>query len=508
MPQVISSISEAAGRGVFIIFKAVLDAIKAVGTGRAAMVAQLPWGPPNVQNDFSDAATFRSMYAPAGMPRTSAAYLMATKFPWIDLQIVRVTGTTPVKATFQLQNATPANSVRVDALYEGAAGNAISLVVAAATSGTANNFKLTVSVTDSATGLNTTETYDEIDTTQVADDATHTYWAGVTSGSLLIGALVRSGTGRPVNGTYTLATGSDGAAIASGNYLGTPGNGDAGVSLLENDSDINFVFTDDPGAGNLVAVMAGLKAHVLLMKDRRISILMGLPGETKATAVTNVALNRDTHCVYVFPHCKVLDDQGATRTIPLTGPLASLATLLTPHLSVAFKSTAFTKALANIIGLDVATTQKQTRIDLEKAGVVCFEKNPKSGQFSPYNDITTDASGASIFQTRMADYIAFSMAQRLEDFRGGPNDDELYEDEDSLIKAFLLELKTNRKQDHIFRPCIIDYQVFPLEAANTAAQIAAGDATHSFKVQLISERKRTFLLGEIGTAVKVTPSAA
>jgi hypothetical protein len=399
------------------------------------------------------------------------------------------------------------NVLTVPAKYYGVYGNGISVVIAAATNGVANSFNMTISKTDAATGLVTSEFYPNVDSDKVVDDASNTYWAGVTASSLLVGGLVKLGAGRPANGTYALAAGSDGAAIASANYLGTPLSGDKGVAVLENDPDISFVFTDDPGAGLLVAVMAGLKSHVVAMKDRRIACLMGNAGETKATAITNAALNKDSHCVYVFPHGKVLDDQGNKVTIPLTGPLASFGTLLTPHLSLAYKAAAFTKALANIVELDAATTVKQTRIDLDKAGVICFEKNPKSGHFSPYNDISTDAATA-VYATRMADFIAFSIAERFEDNKGAPNDDETYEDEATLLKAFLRELEDNRKIDHILRPSILGFEIFPLEAANTQATLDAGDATHSFKVKLISERKRTFLLGEIGTTVKVTPSTA
>lgn len=505
MPEVISSVSQASGRGVFIIFKAVLDAVLAVGTGRAAMIAQLPWGPIDTETPFQDAATFRDLFAPAGFPRTSQGYLMATKFPWIDLQIIRVLGTTPVKATFTIQNVTPANCLKVDGKYYGAQGNGIQVLIANATSGTGTSFDMTVSITDAATGLVTSEFYQDVDSTQVADDATHTYWAGLGASSKLV-AFTKAGTGRPVNGTYTLASGSDGAAIASGNYLGTPGSADKGLALLELDADVSFIFTDDPGSTPLSAVMAGIKAHCVLMKDRRIGVLMGLPAETSTTAKTNAATNAYDHCVYVWPHGKVLDDQGNKTVIPLSGPLASFATLLTPHLSIAYKSKAFTKALANLIELDASAT-KATKIDLEKNGVVPFEKSSKTGWFSPYCDVTTSKTSA-VFGVRMADYIAFSIADTLEEFRGAPNDDETFEDERTLIDDFGLQLVANRKRDHIFLPCINAWQLLPTEANNTAATIAAGDATHGIRATLISEQKRIFLVGEIGTTVKITASTS
>lgn len=504
MPEVVTSISAAAGRGVFIIYKAVLAAITAVGTGRAAMVAyDLPWGPLDEETSYSDAATFRKTFAPAGFTRTGQAYLMATRFPWIDLQIVRILGNAPAKATINAQKAGALDCVQLPAKYFGTGGNGITAVVSAASDANADHFDLTVQKMDAATGLNTTEVYLNVDSTQT--DAA--YWSGITAASDLLGPLVKSSVGRPVNGTYTLAAGTNGAAVGSANYLGTPGSADKGIALLENDADVSFVFTDDPASGIHAAVMAGIKSHCVFMKDRRVGILMGLPAETVATAKTNVALNKDSHCVYVYPHCKVLDDQGNKVVIPLSGPLASFATLLTPHLSCAYKSKDFTKALSNIVELDASTASKSVRIELEKVGVMAFEKNKKSGHFSPYNDITTDAV-TPLFVTRMSDYIAFSIAERLEDFRGAPNDTETQEDERTLIKSFLKEMYDNKKIDHIFRPCIDGYEQLPLEATNTQAQLDAGDITHGAKVKIISEQKRIFLSIEAGTSVKVTMAAA
>jgi hypothetical protein len=503
MPEVISSVSEASGRGVFIIFKAVLAAVAAVGTGRAVMVAQLPWGPLDTEEAFGNAASFREMFCPDGFARTSQGYLMATKFPWVDLRIVRVAGTTPVKATINLANITPVTCIRIDGKYFGAAGTGITVVVTAATNGTATSYNITFAKTDPATGLNTTETYPDVDGTQT----TQAYLDGVFGDSKIV-SVVYVAAGRPVNVSTALAGGSDGAAIASLNYLGTPGSGTTGVSVLENDPDVSFVFTDDPGAGILAAVMAGLKAHVQLMKDRRIAILMGLPGETKATAITNVALNRDNHCVYVYPHAYVPDDSGTSTLIPLTGPLAAFATLLTPHLSIGYKNASFTKAFAAITGLDMATTIKQTRIDLEEAGVVAFERNSASGHYSPYCDTTTGADRVPVYAVRMADYIAFSVAEALEPYRSGPNYIEQQEDERTLLREFLRELKANAGIDVIFRPSIEDFEVIPIEASNTTTQLDAGDFTIDFRVALIPEQKRIFLRGEIGTTVVVTPSAA
>lgn len=504
MARIISSLVQAVGRGSFIFAKRVADAIRASGTARCAMVCQLPWGPVGVLTPFGGAATFRNMFAPAGFPRTSDGYLTATKFPWLDLQIVRVLGAGAAAATKDFQTAGVVTCLGVTGLYKGTAGNSISGTVAAATNGVANSFNLTLSITD-AFGGNTTETYENLDSTQAAG----TYWTAITANSKLVGPLVKLGTGRPANATASLAAGTDGTlAIASADYLGTPGNADLGVALLESLQGTDapaFVFTDDPGSGLLVAVNAGLKAHRVLMADKRICIIQGLPAETAATAKTNSALNILDHCAYVWGHANGPDDQGTTQNIPLTGPLACIAQAMQPHLSPAYKSADYTALLGWITSLDVSTAGDTVKADLETNNVIAFEKNA-NGTFSPYNGTMTD--GSAMYVVRARDFSAFTMTGALDQFRNGPNDSETIESERAVIESLLKQWKKNRQIDHILRFSIIDWQLLPTEATNTQADLDAGTCTQQYKMKVASEQKQFFLIAEVGTTVTITPSSS
>jgi hypothetical protein len=499
--QIISSIVQAVGRGEFILARKVAQAIKASGTARVAMLCQLPWGPVGVLTPFVSHKAFRDTFSPDGFDRTGAGYLTATKFPWADLQIVRVLGAGAAAASFAFQTSAAVNCLLVPALFKGSGGNAISGTVADASSGVASSFDLTATITDSLAGLNTTETFKNLDSTQTGAS----YWAAATPGSNLLGGLTKLGVGRPANGTHLLAGGTDGkAAIASIDYLGTPGSADRGVAVLEalegNDAPAVF-FTDDPGPANLAAVNAGLKAHQALMADKRIAILQGLPGEPPTAAKANGALNVGDHCAYVWGHCFGFDDLGTTRTIPLTGPLACILTAMQPHLSPAFKNEQFTQVLGWIQGLDVSTSSKQVKADLETHNVIAFEKNA-DGTFTPYCDVATN--GSPLYVTRSRDFASFTMTAALDQYRNGPNDDEMIQEEREIIETLLARWKSNRKIDHLLRFSIIDYELLPTAATNTQADLDEGDCTQQYKMKVASSQKRFFLVAEVGTTVKVT----
>lgn len=504
MPKVITSLSQADARGIYVIFQKAIAAAIAVGTAKCGFVAQFPWGPDALQTAFESPGVFRSKFAPGGFDRTGAGYNICVQFPWADLQIIRAMAAGAVKAVIDLQKAGPANCVTTPALWKGAAGNGITCTVAAASNGVANSFDLTVTKTNATTGKSTSEIYRNVDSNQVSGP----YWTNLTATSVLLGPLVKNSSGRPANGVYTLATGTDGSgAIAAADYIGTPGSPDVGISLFEREKNLSFLFCDDVGASLLATVNAGLAAHQNRMLDRRFVLLTGNPLETDATAKTNAALNQGDHVCYVFPHGLVLDEDAVNDaspkiTVPLTGALASIASLMQPHISPAFKRKDFTKALKAIKALDAGTGTSAALASLELSGVLAFEQNADN-VFSPYCSVCTNGTNY-IIEKRMADFLAFSISNAMEEYRNGPNDDITIDDERAIAKDFLAACVNNRKIDHIARPCLNDAGMLPTEATNTQADLDAGMYTMGLEAKLIAEQKKIIISMAVGTSVKIT----
>ena len=501
--KVITSLAQASNRGIFALFLAVQASIIAAGTGRAAMVAQLPWGPVDEQIACPNDATFLAEFAPPGFDRTNAsyrnAYLMAMKFPYVDLQVVGIRGAGAAAATIEVVDGSAANSLVVNALYKGAGGTGISVVIAAADDAVTAHFNMTLSKTDAATGLNTTEIYKNVDSTQAIGAP---YWTALVANSVLVGPIVRQAGARPANNTYTLAGGSDGT-VGSSNYLGTQGAADHGIAVLELDDTIDVFFCDDVGSANLAAVNAGIVAHVNYKGDQRIGICQGLPGESSTTAITNRGSLENDSIVYVNPHCIVYDDLGTQQVISLTGPYAAILTIVPASVSPAIKKTEYTKYLQAILGTDVPTTN--TKDAMDAAGVCCFNKNA-NGTYSPYSSTTTSGPNTPVYQTRMRFYIAETAAAALEEFRNSPNADDVINSERDIIDDILAPLKVAGARDSVHEVGIVDYALAPQESTNTQASIDAGDETIAAQVELFAEQKRLFLMLQIGQTVTVTPS--
>lgn len=511
MGTVITSLANANARGVYILFERELAAARAVGTARVVMLATLPWGPVGLDDDgeipsFSSPAEFRAKFAPAGFTRTGAAYNLATKFPWPDLKIIRVLASDAVKATINMQKAGPLDCVAVTAKWYGAEGNGITCVVAAASNAVANSFDLTVTKTNSTTGKSTVEKYYNIDSTQTAAS----YWTAITANSVLLGPLVKSAVGRPVNGTYTLASGSDGSALVGSDWLGTPGSPDHGLSLCEVDPDISFIFHCGVAAGITATVNAGMASHKTLMNDRRMVFMhSATTTETASAAKTASALNQAEGCFYINGWGKVVDEDATSDStplieIPLSGVMAGFCSTIQPHVSPAIKNKSLTEYFAPVRGLTVGPFTKATLADLEQNGVIAFEKN-SDAKFSPYSSIATDQT-TQLFVTRMRRFIMFSLDAALEDYRNSPNADSVQDDERTIVSDFIEQLVANGKSDVLYKPAVKAAELLPEESANTATSEADGDYFLPMQIQLFNEQRRLFLRGRIGTSPLVTVS--
>lgn len=509
MGTVVTSLANANARGVYILFERELAAAKAVGTARCVMLCTLPWGPVGLDDNgdmasFESPGAFRAKYAPAGFDRTVPAYSVATKFAWPDLKIVRVLASDAVKATINMQKTGPLDCVAATAKYFGSGGNGITCVVAAASNGVANSFDLTVTKTNATTGKDTVEKYINVDSTQAAG----TYWTNLTANSVLLGPLVKSASGRPANGTYTLASGSDGSALVASDWLGTPGSPDKGLSLCEVDPDISFIFHCGVASGIEATVNAGMAAHKTLMNDRRLMLLhSATTTETASAAKTASALNQAEGVFYVNGWGNTIDEDATSDSspkiaIPLSAVLAGFCSMIQPHLSPAIKDPSFTEYFAPIKGLTVGPFTKATLADLESNGVIAFEKNG-DGRFSPYCAIATDQA-TQLFVTRMRRYIMFSLDAALESYRNAPNADSVQDDERTIVSSFIEQLEANGKKDVLYLPSVKAAELLPEESANTATSEADGDYYLPMQIQLFNEQKRLILKGRIGTSPLVT----
>lgn len=471
-------------------------AIKAAGTGVVGLAGQFPWGPPQVANQPVSLKDMNDTYAPPGMDRTGSGVLSLIHKAFPVLYVVRVLGATPVKAGAVLLDGSD-DIVHVTAKYAGTAGNSLTATVAAASDGDANHFNLTVTVTG-ASGT-TSETFKNLNYSGTGSDSAPTFGS-----SLLVSAITKTIAGRPDNGSYSFASGTDGSAIVLADYIGTQGSGDKGVALLES-KPVNVVCVDDPGNSLRATVNAGLQAHAVAKGDR-IAVVNGNSGLTIAATVTDAATYSSERVVYVDPWVYVTDDvDGTLRLVPPAPFAASVIAQLSPSTSPAWKAVEVQAMMQGISSLE--SERGEGLGTLTEAGVMGICKEDTGGFTFEAGVLTVapaDSTRKNIARRRIGDYIAKSVVQSLRPFVDAPNVEAIQTDIVQAVSGFMGELKRAVKFDPAHTPHVVDFAIGNLSAVNSAVSIAAGIFVIPLDVQTSASMEKIFLSVQFGEGVVVS----
>lgn len=471
-------------------------AIKAIGTGVAALVGQFPWGPDQALTEAASYKDATNMFAPPASNRLSTGYLAMSGKGWPSLRIVRVLGPTAAKASIALTAAGPTTIVTAQGKYKGTFGNSIVCTVSAASDGDANHFDLKVEATG-ASGTST-DTFKNLNYSGTGADSAPDF-----TNSLLLGALTKSNSGRPTNGTYTMAGGTDGT-ITSAEYVGTAGAPDKGISLLETDKKIGGFCVDDCSNALRAAVNAGIKAHADLMQDR-IGFMNGNSGLSISAVRTDVASYRSTNVVYTDVWYYKYDDvTGAKQLIPPSALAMSVTAQVSPSTSPAWKAREVQAMTREVVSLE--TERGDAAGGNSDAGIMTLIREEEGGFTFEAGYVTyaaVDTSRRSIVRTRMGIYIAKSVVKSLREFIDSPNVEENQQAVIGAIDGFLDSLKKAQKRDPNHTPHIVDYRILPLSETNTAAELAAGDFTVQADIKTPSGIERLFFPVRFGETVQL-----
>lgn len=470
--------------------------IQAVGTGIAGLVGQFPWGPDDHVVTPTDPAERGLIFAPFGMDRTGSAWLATIQKGFPDLRIVRVLGSAAAKASASLlQSATAICTV--PALYKGTAGNSITCIVTDAADGDANHFNLEVQISG-ASGT-TSDIYQNLNYSGVGTES-----LPITVGPHLTGPIAKVASGRPTNGTYAMSGGTNGT-INSARYTGTVGGGDFGIALFENDSQIDVVFSDDPGNTDRVAVNAALAAHALAQGDR-IAVLNGNSGiTTAATVVTAAGANRSKYVVWADPWVYIFDDtDGTERLVPPNSFIASVMAQTSPSTQIAIKDAA---RIGMLQGINRLETPRGQSVSVLTAGGVCGIRQEPAGGYAIEAAVLTiaptDPRSKRISRTRMGIYIAKSVTTSLRPFVDAPNVPINQQSIIQGVSGFLEGLVAAVNTDPNNLPHILEFEILPLDSANPQSSLDNGDFVIPVKVKTSAGMERIFLSMEFGESVTV-----
>lgn len=488
--------------GVFGVSQPPPQSIVATGTGRAAMVSQMAWGPSSGDASAlyltSGQQDFLNTFFPLGMSRNFSGYLMEITGAWPELVAVRVSGVGASRAS-----STLGGSVTATAKWPGTQGNSITVTVGPSSDGSANHWKLTASVSNSAG--TTSEVFDNINTSNSGAIALPNF-----ANSILLGALTVNTNVRPTNGTYTLSGASDGTAIAASDYIGSQGGGEPnkGFALLEGDDLIRHVWADDPGAALRAAVNAGEMNHVNFLLDRT-GYIAGPSGQTPAAVQADVLNYVSTNIVYVDPWIYVNDDAGNKQLVPGNAIGASLGANASPSTSFAWRDLTLRRFLGTVVGLESkrgATKASNTALGIStiipyKGGGFCFEAAKVTAMAS------SQAQG-NWTRTQMGIYIATAVEDNLNNDVDQPNVALNQREIMGAIDTFLADLEKNQDVNPNTAPYIKGYVLQKIGAANTDASLTQGNFIIAASVKIGLSMERIIFSVTYGESVVITPVAA
>jgi hypothetical protein len=457
--------------GIIIDETAPPPSISGVAANIAILVAQFERGPEGLVEVTSD-PELKELYGGA----TSSGMKQLKNKRFGRLKISRAVASDAAASTLSHDA-----KVQFDALYKGAYGDNLSVVVEA---GTAQGSKYIFN-----DGNPKAQVVQEIYDNLLIDEITPATFAG---SKLMKVTVLDAGSGEPAALAETnLASGSDGT-LADTDY-------ETAIGYLAVEKAGNVVFLDEYNATR----NGYLKTHAADTQDKMV-IVCGAPGDDRATAIADVVNYRDAdgRIIYSWPYVNTTID-GAQELVPPASFYASVISQTSPHIAPSY--TQNTQYLSGITSLEYEES-RNGYIALDAAGISAMELDRDVG-FLIKNAVVTqiiNSSKITVLRRRMADFLTNSIGFYLKAYQNDVNSREKRDEVKSSIVAFddglILEKILPGAQDvKGGSPRLVD-----TESENTDESIAQGKFIILYKRRIFSSMRYIVLKAEIGESVVVT----
>lgn len=460
---------------VYVSETAPSPSVQGVAANVAILVGVFQRGPAGL-TEPGDIGSLEEMYG-----RSSATGNLALKNKKFGaLKISRVMAAAATKASITLK-ASAVNIIKFDAKGKGAYGNLITVAVAAGSVASTSTYTVTDTNPDAVLPV---ETYANIKAT--------TMTAALFAASKLVDVTIMSNTVEPdVAAAAPMIGGTDGT-VADTDYQ-------TALAFAEAEFSGNVVFFD---AYNSVR-NGYLKTHVVNAPDKQAVLCDLSETVTLATAITNVANNRDTEgrLIYAFNFIKTVINGADVWTHPASW-VASIISQTPPWVDPASVDTR--DFMAGATGVYNQMSRNQF-IQAKNAGIAAFEMS--GGYIKLKSGIVTqiaDSSKVTILRRRMADYLTNSIGKFLGNYQNKPNKAQ----NRTEMGAGIMEFVTRNENDGVLpkdsevktgKAKIID-----TESLNTDASLASGMVKIKYKQRIFSSMRFIVLIAEIGESVVVT----
>lgn len=374
--------------------------------------------------------------------------------------VLRVSGANTAVAgrTFQDRNATPANTLRVDAIDAGNWGNAVYVEVT--DSGT-NRFNLTV-YSGGNSSSNIVERWTDLSMDENDARYVERIINGINGGSSYIAVTdLDSGTAAPgdrpgVGAPVVLAGGADGDAVTAGNV----GSALAAFDVVNTSFVLNLPNVTDSTAINQAIAYAAGRGDVFVIVDPP-------EGDTPSEVITfSDALTASSYAALYYPRVWISDPKvtssGATKLVPPGAAMAGRFAEVDATRGVFRAPAGISTRIANAVSLETNLSDANLD-DLAAAHVNALRLRPGAG-ISAFGARTLEPSLSSKFipVRRTLMYLRRTLLDSLDFALFEPNDQLLWSQIQTVIAQFLGEfwraggLKGNAPEEAFYVKCDAD----------------------------------------------------
>ena len=454
--------------GIVIDERAPDPSIRGVSTGVAILVGQFEQGP---LDELTEPGSFDKIKEMFGTGSSGYNTLLNKRFS--RLKIIRV-GDPGEKATKDVVDSSNQKAFTVTAKEEGAAGNSITVVVAA---GTNSGLKYTIS-----DGTNSEE-YD--------DQSNVNALFAAAAASELVDLSGADNSKTPVHGTITLSGGLDVNADDDAYQRAI------GVAEAENAGNVLFLDVYNATRNGY------LQAHAATTQDKMV-ICAGAEDELVTAAANAVAQLRDTDGRIIYAYNWLQTRIGGQNVYQSPASwVASVISNTGAHIDPAYVDNA--RYLSGVTRVRHQLTRAEF-IVLAEAGIMGFQFDPDIGTTIKSGIVTqiADSSKITVIRRRMADWITNSIGRFLRNYQGAPNTSLNRQ----AAKNSILEWIQTQEQLGILPP---DSEVqggaakvVDVETLNTDESIAEGRFLINYRQRIFSSMRFIVLIAEIGQSVVVT----
>lgn len=486
----------AAGYGVNILEVAPPTQVEGVGTNIVAVVAEMPWGPSQEITQVSGPGLFDTFSPFAfGVEATVPALkgFSNKTFPSV-VKVVRVaaTGALPADLTFQ---ASAVDSVDVDARYDGAVGNSITVEWAANAVTPANRDAIVRVGTDYEVQYSNVVVLGTPITVNDPGDPYVTFTISAGAPAVVPDAITAT----------NLTGGADGAAVA-GDYT------NAINALSDAGQEWSVAFVSEPPEALIAGINTAIKAFVDTF-NRGFWVYNTPVGESVATVSADVINFRSDRTLRCWPKVNAVNQFDPNRALEVVDgnsfaaiAIASVAPEVSPG---GAGGTVYLKGISSLVS-GASDAEYESMNDL---GIAPFMTSRRLQGTIIRRAVTTSVltvDQRKVFRRRMVDFIAQSIAETLALYTERPLDLDLPTQtlgtitgpEIATIRTFMTDLKGVVGVSQR----IVNFSLDPF-GQNLQSNIDAGQWIIDLRVDLLSMQEEIILQLQAGTTVIINEAA-